>query len=122
MNKYIYIFIDDVLRELKNKIYPGIKLSNNTTFNMLLYADDMLIIQENEDTLQKSLYELQKKKNNNYNFNISITKTKVMAFQEKYPIRTKIILNNKSVIQQVYNFNYIVCNVTYKYDDDDTHP
>jgi hypothetical protein len=45
----------------------------------------MLIIQENEDTLQKSMYELQKL-SNNYNFNISTTKTKVMAFQGKYPI------------------------------------
>jgi hypothetical protein len=29
------IYIDDVLRELKNKIHPGIKLRNNTTVNML---------------------------------------------------------------------------------------
>jgi hypothetical protein len=29
---------------------------------MLFFADDMLIIQENEDTLQKSMYELQKLK------------------------------------------------------------
>jgi hypothetical protein len=88
---------------------------------MLLFADDMLIIQENKDTLQKSRYELQKL-SNNYNFNISTTKAKVMAFQGKYTIRSKIILNNKSITEQVYNFNYIVCNVTYKYDDDDTHP
>jgi hypothetical protein len=81
--------IDDVLRELKKyKIHPRIKLSNNTTVKMLLYADDMLIIQENEDTLKKSMYELQKL-SNNYNFNISTTKTKVMAFQGKHPIRSK---------------------------------
>jgi hypothetical protein len=73
---------DDVLRKLKNKIYPGIKLSNNTIVKMLLFADDMLIIQENEDTLQKSIYEL-RKLSNNYNFNKSTTKTKVMAFQGK---------------------------------------
>jgi hypothetical protein len=84
---------------------------------MPLFADDMLIIQENEDTLQKSMYELQKL-SNNYNFNISTTKTKVMAFQGKYPIRSKIILNNKSIIEQVSNLNYLGCNVTYKYDED----
>jgi hypothetical protein len=66
-------------RELRNKIHPGIKVSNSTTVNMLLSAD-MLIIQENEYTLQKSTYELQKL-SNNYNFNISTTKTIVMAFQ-----------------------------------------
>jgi hypothetical protein len=63
------------------------------------------------------MYELQKL-SNNYNFNISTTKTKVLAFQRKYPIRSKVILNNKSIIQQVSNFNYLGCNVTYKHDED----
>jgi hypothetical protein len=40
-----------------------------------------------------------------------------MAFTEKYPFRSKIILNNKSIIEQVSNFNYLGCNVTYKYDE-----
>jgi hypothetical protein len=63
------------------------------------------------------MYELQKL-SNDYNFNISTTKTKVMASQGKYPIQSKIILNNKSIIEQVSNFNYLGCNVTYKYDED----
>jgi hypothetical protein len=41
-----------------------------------------------------------------------------MAFQGKYPIRSKIILNNKSITEQVSNFNYLGRNVTYKYDED----
>jgi hypothetical protein len=40
-----------------------------------------------------------------------------MAFQGKYQIRSKIILNNKSIIEQVTNCNYLGCNVTYKYDE-----
>jgi hypothetical protein len=48
---------------------------------MLLFADDMLIIQENEDTRQKSMNELQKIRNN-YNFNISTTKTKLWLFKK----------------------------------------
>jgi hypothetical protein len=47
---------------------------------MLLFADDVLIIQENEYALQKSMCELLEL-SSNYNFNISTTKTKVMAFQ-----------------------------------------
>jgi hypothetical protein len=57
------IYTDDVLRELKNKINSGIKLTNNVTVNMLLFADDMVILQENEDNLQKSMYEVQKLRN-----------------------------------------------------------
>jgi hypothetical protein len=37
----------DVLRELKNKINPGIKLTNNVTVNMVLFSDGMVILQEN---------------------------------------------------------------------------
>jgi hypothetical protein len=37
---------------------------SDTTVNMLLLADDMLIIQENEDVLQKSTHEVQTQRNN----------------------------------------------------------
>jgi hypothetical protein len=46
---------------------------------MLLFADDIVILKENKDNLQKSMYELQKL-SNICNFIISTTKTKVMAF------------------------------------------
>jgi hypothetical protein len=62
-------------------------------------------------------YELQKL-SNNYNFDIYTTKTKVVASQGTYSIRSKIILNNKSIIEKVSNFNYLGCNVTHKYDED----
>jgi hypothetical protein len=48
---------------------------------MLLFPDDMLIIQEHEYTLQKSTYKLQKL-SNNFNFNISTTK-KSYGFSRK---------------------------------------
>jgi hypothetical protein len=46
--------MEDVLRELKLKIILSIKLANNVT----VFPDDMVILQENEGNLQKSLYEL----------------------------------------------------------------
>jgi hypothetical protein len=48
---------------------------------MLLFADDVMMIQENGDTLQKSMCELQKL-SKNYNFNISTTRTKIWLFKE----------------------------------------
>jgi hypothetical protein len=63
-------------------IHRYIELSYNATDNMLLFADDMLVIQERENILQKSKYELQKI-SNNYNFYIFTTKIQVMAFQGK---------------------------------------
>jgi hypothetical protein len=67
---------------------------------MLLFVDDIVILQENEDNLQKSMYELQKL-SNIYNFKISTTKTKVMTFRGKYPIRSKITLDQGSQTQIV---------------------
>ena len=48
---------------------------------------------------------------------ISTQKTKVMAFHGKYPIRTKICIENK-IIQQVSHSKYLGCDVRYDMDDD----
>jgi hypothetical protein len=60
-----------------------------------LFADDQIIIQESEDELQRSIFYL----NNickSYNSKISINKTKTMAFKGKYPVKTKIIIEDKT--------------------------
>jgi hypothetical protein len=45
--------VGDVLRELKNKINTCtcVKVTSIITVNMLPFADDMVILQENEDNL-----------------------------------------------------------------------
>jgi hypothetical protein len=48
---------------------------------------------------------------------ISIYKSKVMALEGKYPVRSKIMIKNK-IIEQVKNFNYLGCDISYNYDDD----
>jgi hypothetical protein len=57
-------------------------------YPLCIFVAQAHIIQENLDTLQKIMYELQKL-NNNYNCNISTTKTIAMYFQGKYLIRLK---------------------------------
>ncbi len=51
----------------------------------LLFADDQVLIFDNEDTLQRALYELQMIIKENH-LEISVQKTKSMAFQGKYPL------------------------------------
>jgi hypothetical protein len=41
-----------------------------------------------------------------------------MAFKGKYRNFSKIVLNN-AILQQVTDFSYLGCGVTYGYDDDD---
>ena len=58
---------------------------------------------------------LHKKKQ--YGLQIFTTKSKVMPFQGKYPIRTKIVMNNQ-MLDQVSHFNYPGCNISYGTDID----
>ena len=56
----------------------------------------------------------------NYNMQIYVQKTKIMVFVAKYPLRTKIVLDNKC-IEQVSHFCYFGCDVTYDVDYDVDH-
>ena len=38
-----------------------------------------------------------------------------MAFKDKEPVRTKLVIDNK-LIQQVQQFAYLECDITYDYD------
>jgi hypothetical protein len=55
-----------------------------------------------------------------YNLKISINKIKTMAFKGKYPVRTKILIEDKT-LEQVNNFKYLGYDVTFleKTDTDD---
>ena len=46
-----------------------------------------------------------------------ISKTKSMALKSKEPVRTKLVINNKSIVQ-MQHFIYLGCDITYDYDPD----
>jgi hypothetical protein len=52
------IYIYDFLREWKSEENFKIWLNTKTPLNTLLFADDQIIIQENEDQVQRALYKL----------------------------------------------------------------
>jgi hypothetical protein len=52
------IYIDDFLREWKSEENFKIWLNTRTPLNTLLFADNQIIIQENEDQLQRALHKL----------------------------------------------------------------
>lgn len=109
------IYIDSMIRVWKPEIKPGIKIGNNYINNML-FADDQIIMQENEQDLQHSIHLLQKI-SKEYDLKISINKTKVMAWYGKHPMRIKIIVDDQPV-EQVTSFVYLGCEISYSDDDD----
>jgi hypothetical protein len=91
-------------------IPPGIKTDKDTYTNMLLYADNQIILQELANLFQISIHKLLQIAMK-YNLKISTKKTKAMVFHGKYPIRTKILIYNDTN-KQSSHFNYLSCDVT----------
>ena len=100
----------------RHQVDKGISLTRNTHLNHLMFADDTVIIQESEDKLQVAVHKLYLI-SKHFNMKISAGKTKIMAFHGKWPIRSKIVVENK-ILEQVSNFKYLGCDITYDYDQD----
>lgn len=110
------IYLDDALRVWKRECSDGIHLGNGNYVNTLLFADDQVLIARNENELQKNAHILSNILED-YNLKISIKKSKVMSFQGKYPVRSKICIYN-STLEQVRHFNYLGCDLSYDYEND----
>lgn len=50
---------------------------------------------------------------------MSTSTTKTMAFKQRYPLKSKIVMNNNS-IEQINTFNYLGCTVSYQNGNDIT--
>ncbi|XP_039280957.1 uncharacterized protein LOC120350635 [Nilaparvata lugens] len=48
---------------------------------------------------------------------IALQKSKVMAFKGKWPVRSKIVLENQ-ILEQVKCFNYLACRISFDREDD----
>jgi hypothetical protein len=71
----------------------------------MLFADDQVLIADTEDNLQKGAHKLNRLIRE-YGSTISVQKTKSMAFKGRDPVRTKIVIDNK-IIVEVKSFKYI---------------
>lgn len=104
------IYIDDIINRWKNELKNNFCV-NNIEIDTLLYADDQVLIANSEDGLQRAIYKLNIVARE-YNMKISEKKTKVTAFKGKYPLRSKIVINDM-IIEQVMYFKYLGFNVGY---------
>lgn len=86
----------------------GYRLGNRKV-NILCYADDALLMAENEDELQRLLFNFNKAAKE-YNMEISIPKTKSMVIS-RTQIRCKLELENK-IIEQIMTFTYLGAEIT----------
>jgi len=86
-------------------------LKRNLYLNTLLFADDqIIIIQDSEDKVQKSVYILNQM-SKDYNLKITTDKTKIMAFKGKHLVRSKTEIDG-SKLEKVRKFNYLGCELS----------
>jgi hypothetical protein len=98
-------YINKILQEFKMVINKGIQLTNRKIINMILYADDQILMATSEDELQTMAYHLNLIARK-YKMKISNSKTKSMAMCGNHIQRVKIVINNNP-IKQVSDFKYL---------------
>lgn len=100
------LIMDEIINSVKN--LKGYKMGNNE-IKIACYADDVVLFAEEEDDLQRLLFQFNKTAKK-YNMLISTSKTKSMTFS-KEPIRCKLVIENEN-IEQVMSINYLGAKIT----------
>jgi len=109
------LYLDEVIRIWSQKLKTS-KYFRELIFNTLLFADDQFIISDTEANLRKAVYLLYNI-SREYNLEIATKKTKVFGFVGTDHLRTKIVINDET-LQQVSQFTYLGCSITYKFSSD----
>ena len=99
------IFINDLVSHLKEN-GPLLKMGN-IEINMLLYADDMVLIGETENALQVLLNEMYKWCQN-WRLKVNETKTKVVHFRtQNSPCTENIFMYGDAELEMVKQYKYL---------------
>jgi len=109
------LYLDEVIRIWLQKLKSSICFKE-LIFNTLLFADDQFIISDTEDNLKtQSVFLLIYLKN--IIWKLLQKKTKVFGFVGTDHLRTKIIINDET-LEQVCQFTYLGCSISYQFYDD----
>ncbi|KAJ4431469.1 hypothetical protein ANN_20067 [Periplaneta americana] len=99
------IYINRIIQDWRQTRHGFIPINRNLQLDALLFADDLVLMASTEDDLQYSVHNLNKV-SEKYNMEINIEKSKIMSFCGKFPVPSKICLNNK-IIERVNTFTYL---------------
>jgi len=99
------IYINKILLEFKTVIKKGIHLNNRKLVNMILYADNQILMATSEDELQTMAHHLNLIARK-YKMTISSTKIKTMAMWGNHIQMVKIVIND-NIFEQVTDFKYL---------------
>lgn len=101
------LIMDELISEVK-RTGKGYRLGGKE-IKIICYADDAVLISEDEDNLQRMLFKFENIASK-YNMEISVAKSKSLTIS-KEPRRCKLAIYNEPV-EQVMSFNYLGVGIT----------
>lgn len=104
----LFNLIMDKITDNTKRFGTGYRMGNKE-IKIICYADDVALISEDEDGLQRLLYNFNKEAEK-YNMVISTNKTKCLTIS-KEPTRCKLVVDNNPV-EQVMSFDYLGVNIS----------
>ena len=72
------IYTDGIIREAMDELVEGVQLISNTKVQVLLFADDIVMVTERKEDIQRNL-EVLKAAMNKWEIKMHLGKTKVMV-------------------------------------------
>jgi hypothetical protein len=103
------LYINLALEEWRTWKQKRISLGNKRYIDLILFADDQVLLAKSEDELRYNVMKLNQVLQS-YDVKISTDKTKAMAMEGRQVRRVKIIISGK-LIEQVNSFKYVGCNI-----------
>ena len=100
------IFINDLAKELKNSNL-GVSLDENLVVSTLLYADDIVLLADNEDNLQ-SLLDITEGWCKKWRLEVNLTKTNILHVRKQSLVQSEYIfhLGDKRV-EYCHDYKYL---------------
>ena len=105
------IFINDLAEEIKQS-GVGLELDENTFVNILLYADDIVLVAKNEEDLQFLLF-IVEKWCQRWRLEVNLTKTNIMHIRGPRKCQSKFMfLFDRRAVPYCTTYKYLGCSIT----------
>lgn len=104
------IYVQKAIDRVREEFVTGVNIHGDKV-DMIRFADDIALITENEEDLQKILCKMDKIMEEEFNMRINANKTKVLVCSRNDENKTAIELRNET-IQEVNEFTYLGSKIT----------
>ena len=100
------LYVNDIFEMINQNNDSNICLNDHVPINALMYADDLILLSESPEGLQKQIDKLSKYCDD-WKLNINLKKTKTMVFNRGNNLIKSVFTINKVVLENVKSMKYL---------------